>query len=206
MEFYYDGEVRIIKVAGMSASNNNGYILICPETNEAVVIDSPGEYEKLVSQIPDSVSVKKLLITHGHRDHIASYEKMRVMTGHMAGIHELDEINLSPLSADFYLSGGDTIKIGNIDLEVLHTPGHTRGAVCLLTGNHLFSGDTLFPGGPGYTSTPANFSQIVDSITNQLFELSGDTKVYPGHGSDTDIGQCRKEYDVFARKMHSDDI
>ena len=206
VNFYYDGEVRIIKVSAMSPSDNNGYVLMCPETNDAVVIDAPGEYEKLVSQIPDTVSVKRLLITHGHRDHIASYEKMRAVTGQMAGIHELDEINLSPLRADFYLSAGDTINVGTINLKVLHTPGHTGGAVCLLVGKHLFSGDTLFPGGPGYTRTPDNFNQIINSITNQLFELPSDTKVYPGHGGDTDIGNCRKEYAVFAGKTRSDDI
>ena len=206
MRFYYDREVQIIKVAGMSSSNNNGYVLICPDTNEAVVIDAPGEYEKLVDQIPNGISVKNLLITHGHRDHIASYEQMRVVTGHMAGIHELDEINLSPLRADFYLSAGDIIKVGNIDLKVFHTPGHTKGAVCLLAGKHLFSGDTLFPGGPGYTATSGNFNQIIYSITNQLFELSDDTNVYPGHGADTHIGQCKKEYAIFTGKTHSDDI
>ena len=145
--------------------------------------------------------MKRLLRTHGHRDHIASYVQMRVVTGQMAGIHELDEMNLSPLRADFYLSAGDIIKVGNIDLKVFHTPGHTKGAVCLLAGKHLFSGDTLFPGGPGYTATSGNFNQIIDSITNQLFELPNDTKVYPGHGTDTDIGRCRKEYAIFAGKL-----
>ena len=96
--------------------------------------------------------------------------------------------------------------MGDITLQVMFTPGHTPGAVCLLTGKHLFSGDTLFPGGPGASRSPEAFQQLVESITSRLLVLPEDTNVYPGHGDDTTIGAAKEEYAVFASKPHPEDI
>jgi len=83
---------------------------------------------------------------------------------------------------------------------VLHTPGHTPGSLCLLSGKHLFSGDTLFPGGPGKTGNPAAFEQIINSITEKLFILPDETLVYPGHGEDTVLGKEKQEFAVFSSR------
>jgi len=87
-----------------------------------------------------------------------------------------------------------------VSLRVLHTPGHTPGSLCLLFGKHLFSGDTLFPGGPGKTGTPAAFEQIVNSITEKLFVLPDETLVYPGHGEDTILGKEKQAFAVFSSR------
>ena len=104
------------------------------------------------------------------------------------------------------LKDGDVIKFGNRELQVLATPGHTDGGVCLLVGKHLFSGDTLFPGGPGKTRSPEALQQVIGSITSKLLVLSDDTAVYPGHGLDTTIGDARREYQAFASRPHPSEL
>ncbi len=93
------------------------------------------------------------------------------------------------------------MEVGNLSLRVLHTPGHTPGGVCYLTGRHLVSGDTLFPGGPGNTwGNRDAFDQIIESISTKLFVLDDDTAVYPGHGADTSIGAERPQLDEWVER------
>lgn len=99
--------------------------------------------------------------------------------------------------------GSDTIDVGRLKLKVLHTPGHTPGSVCFLLGKYLISGDTIFPGGPGKTTTPADFEQIVKSIETKIFVLPDDTEVYPGHGDSTVLGKEKKEFAIFASRPHT---
>lgn len=205
MPLHYDNEVCIRKIPHMSPMDNNGYIVSCVETGEGVIIDAPGEPEKLLAAIGD-VKIKEILITHGHGDHIAGVKAIKESVGRKVGIHMDDSPNLESTKADFYLDDGDVIKVGTIELAVMHTPGHTPGGVCFLVGKHLFSGDTLFPGGPGRSRSPEAFKQLIGSITSKLFVLSEDTLVYPGHGDDTTIGEAKKEFDIFKSKIHPEDI
>jgi len=99
------------------------------------------------------------------------------------------------------LNDGDTVSFGNIKLEVLHTPGHTRGSLCFKAGQYLISGDTIFPGGPGKTRSPADLRRIIKSITDKIFVLPDDTQIYPGHGDSTIL---KKEKDEFA--AHFDEM
>jgi glyoxylase-like metal-dependent hydrolase (beta-lactamase superfamily II) len=117
-----------------------------------------------------------------------------------------DDANRLPRSPELDLKDGDVIRFGHRDMRVLSTPGHTEGATCFLVGKHLFSGDTLFPGGPGRSRSPQAFQQELESITRKLLVLPADTSVYPGHGDDTTIGTARQEYQVFAARPHPPEL
>ena len=202
MPLQYDGEVRINKI-DMGDYGNNGYILVCPETNEGIIIDTPAEPEKLLNEIGD-VKIGHIIITHNHQDHLLGFGEITSRVDAAVGIGTNDAGAL-PKPPDVKLEDGDTIKFGNRELRVLSTPGHTEGGICLLAGKHLFSGDTLFPGGPGRTGSPEAFRQLIDGITRKLLVLPGDTAVYPGHGVDTTIGAARLEYQEFASRPHGPD-
>jgi glyoxylase-like metal-dependent hydrolase (beta-lactamase superfamily II) len=201
---YEDNRLRIVKVPDMGPIGNNGYILSCKETGEAVIIDAPAEPEKLLREVGD-VNVKAIIITHRHGDHTASLQEMKSHTGAPVAAHPEDAPAL-PLPPEIQLQDGETYNVGNVGLTAIHTPGHTPGALCLLTGNHLFSGDTLFPGGPGRTATPEAFRQVKNSVETKLMPLPDDTQVYPGHGIDTSIGEARGMIEVFNSRAHPDDL
>ena len=140
-----------------------------------------------------------------HFDHIEGFEAMRGKLATSYAIHQDDAPRL-PSPPDYYLEEGDVVPVGLLSLRVLFTPGHTPGGVCLLIPGHLFSGDTLFPGGPGRTVGPAEFRQVVESITARLLPLPADTAVYPGHGADTTIRAAGEEYAAFAARSHPPDL
>ncbi len=203
MPLHYDGEIKITKI-NMGPYDNNGYIVTCPETNEGIIIDTPAEAEKLLSRIGD-VQIKHILITHKHQDHLLGFDDITGAVDAPVGIG-VNDVDGLPRAPETELSDGMIIRFGNQEMKVLDTPGHTEGATCFLLGKHLFSGDTLFPGGPGRTRSPEGFQQIVDNITKKLLTLPDDTLVYPGHGADTTIGKSREEYQNFASRPHAPDI
>ena len=201
---FEDDVVRIHKTIA-SPYDNNAYIIVCKATNKALIIDTPRDAGAVLAEAADT-EVVSLAITHGHRDHIEGYAEFREGLAAPFGLHKDDAERLLPKVAEFNLENGTTIQVGELSLQLLHTPGHTPGGVCLLLGKHLFSGDTLFPGGPGKTQTPEALKQVIGSITETLFVLPDDTNVYPGHGSDTTIGAARAEYAVFASQEHPADL
>ena len=203
MPLHYDGEIKITKI-NMGPYNNNGYIVVCPETNEGVIIDTPAEPELLLNEIGD-VDVKAIIITHGHQDHLLGFAEITGAVDAPVSCGTND-IPLMPREPDRSLNDGDEIRFGNQTMTALFTPGHTEGSTCLLLGNHLFSGDTLFPGGPGRSRTPEALRTELDSITSKLLTLPDETAVYPGHGDDTSIAEARRQYQVFASKSHPDDL
>ena len=203
MPIHFDGEIKITKI-NMGPYNNNGYIVVCPETNEGVIIDTPAEPEKLLNEI-GNVKIKAILITHGHQDHLLGFSEIKTGVGAMVGVG-VDDIDLLPTPPELRLNDGTFIQCGKLSIKALSTPGHTPGSTCFLVGNHLFSGDTLFPGGPGKSRSPEAFRQEIDSITKKLLVLPDDTAVYPGHGEDTTIGEAREQYHSFASRPHPDDL
>jgi len=201
---FEDDAVRIHKTVA-SPYDNNAYIIVCKATNKALIVDTPRDAAAVLEEAQHT-EVMSVVITHGHRDHIEGYTDFRAGLQAPFGLHRNDAERLLPNVPDFNLEDGDTIQLGELSLKLMHTPGHTPGGICLLLGNHLFSGDTLFPGGPGKTPTPEALNQVITSITGILFELPDDTHVYPGHGADTTIGAAKAEYAVFAARQHPVDL
>ena len=196
--------VRIHKTVA-SPYDNNAYIIVSKATNKSLIIDIPKDAVTVLAEAKDT-DVVSVAITHGHGDHIEGYAEFRAGLTAPFGLHKDDADRLLPHVSEFYLEDGATIEVGERSLKLMHTPGHTPGGVCLLLGKHLFSGDTLFPGGPGKTQTPEALKQVITSITERLFVLPDDTNVYPGHGSDTTIGASKAEYAVFTSRDHAADL
>ncbi len=182
----------------------NSYILICQKTNESVVVDAPGEAGMVVERLKET-QPKYILMTHDHFDHIGGLVELRSALEVPVAAHLADANDL-PLEPDLLLNDGDEILIGAIKLRVLHTPGHTPGGLCFLTDKYLIAGDTLFPGGPGKTQSPADFRRIIESITQQLFVLPDETKVFPGHGEATTIKEAKQQYEVFSTRPHDPNL
>ena len=149
--------------------------------------------------------VKAILITHNHQDHLAGLREIIDATGAQMQAHSQDADALL-ISPSALVKDDDTITAGTITLKVVHTPGHTKGSVCYVVGSHLFSGDTLFPGGPGRSSSPEALQQTIKSITEKLYVLPDDTFLLPGHGQDSTLGISKEEYRVFAQRSHPEDL
>jgi len=177
-----------IKRLEVGSFENNCYLLTSPRTREIAIIDPAAEPDRILRETERN-KVRYILITHGHMDHIGALEEVRNQTGSPVGMHELDARALKK-PPDFFLQDGQILTFGGISLKVLHTPGHSPGSVCLLVGKILFSGDTIFPNGPGNTSIPrADHQEILKSIYSKIFTLPEDTILYPGHGLETTVGR-----------------
>jgi hydroxyacylglutathione hydrolase len=182
----------------------NSYILTCLKTNDSVLIDAPGESQKLKERLRQT-NPKYILMTHNHMDHTGALLELKSALNIPVAAHANDAGQL-PVQPDMTLDDGDVITFGNIDLEVLHTPGHTPGSLCFYTNRCLISGDTLFPDGPGKTGSPAAFGQIVESLKRKIFVLPGETEVFPGHGNTTIIRKEKQAFEAFSAKSHDPDL
>lgn len=182
-----DSRAEIHKVV-VGPWDNNVFVLRCKRSGDAVLLDAANEHELLLELCRD-LGVRKVLETHGHQDHIQAVPAVRD-AGYEVGITAADAARLP--SYDFVLDDETVIEVGDLRLRTILTPGHTAGSMCFaLEGSPiLFSGDTLFPGGPGNTKpADADFDTIIRSIETRLFSRFGaDTLVLPGHGLDTTIG------------------
>ena len=177
-----------IKRLEVGLFGNNCYVLTGTQTRQSVIIDPGAEAERILEETRGT-EVRYILITHGHMDHIGALEELRKETGATVGIHRRDAGALRE-KPDLFLEDGQTLSSGDVTLEVLHTPGHSPGGVCFLAGKILFSGDTIFPNGPGNTALPgANEQVILSSIHSKIFILPDDTIIYPGHGLETTVGR-----------------
>ena len=184
----------------------NCYIIVDENTKEAMVVDPGAEPDKITNMIEVlNVKIKYIVLTHCHVDHIGSVQELKNRCGGKILIHR-DEVeglynpeislcemigkNKIVLEADSRLDDGDVIHVGNIEFRIIHTPGHTKGGICLYCEKEkmLLSGDTLFRGTWGRTDLPTgDFKSIMRSITNKLLILPEDTIIYPGHGKSSMI-------------------
>ena len=187
---YQDERAEITKVV-VGPIANNVFFLRCRRTGDALMVDAANEAERLLALCRE-LDVGRVLTTHGHWDHIGAAPAVRE-AGFQVGIGSADTPMLP--GYDFTIEDGDTLEVGDLRVHAIHTPGHTPGSTCFRVEGSpvLFSGDTLFPGGPGNTFGNAeDFATIIGSIDQLLFAaLPDDTIVMPGHGDDTTIGTER---------------
>jgi len=186
-----DGRLEIHRVV-VGPYANNVFVLRCRETGDAVLIDAANEHEQLL-QLCHRLGVRKVLETHGHWDHIQAVPAIRE-AGYEVAVMSQDAEMLKDVGYDVFIDDADVIEVGRLRLHAIHNPGHTPGSVSFrVEGAPLvFTGDTLFPGGPGNTkSKEGNFDTIIKSLDNRLFTLPAETIVMPGHGVSTTIGAER---------------
>ncbi|HEY1644680.1 MAG TPA: MBL fold metallo-hydrolase [Streptosporangiaceae bacterium] len=184
----------ITKVA-VGPMDNNAYLLRCTATGELALIDAAAEPETLLTLIGD-VPLATVITTHQHWDHWGALPEVEHATSAQTVAHPEDAGEL-PVPVTRPVRHGDTVSVGNASLSVIHLRGHTPGSIALCyddpAGPHLFTGDSLFPGGPGNTQQdPARFGQLMTDLEERVFaELPDGTWVYPGHGQDTTLGAER---------------
>ncbi len=178
----------------------NAYIITCLETGDSVLVDAPAEAGTIIGRL-QGTNPRYILLTHNHMDHLGALSELRSRLKVPLAAHTADSGRL-PSPPEILLNDGDVVSFGKVRLEVLHTPGHTPGSLCFKTGRYLISGDTIFPGGPGKTSTPADLRQIIKSITDKILVLPDDTQIYPGHGDSTTLKKEKDEFAVFSSRSH----
>ncbi|MGH8992200.1 MAG: MBL fold metallo-hydrolase [Acidimicrobiia bacterium] len=194
---FEDARLRIDKIV-VGPYENNVFVLRDKTTGDGLIIDAANEHDLLIP-VARAANVRRVLTTHGHWDHIQA-----VTAARDAGI----DVGVGPADAgmlpgyDFVVADEDVIEVGSLRLHAHHTPGHTPGSVCFTLEGWpiLFSGDTLFPGGPGATPSPKAFAEIIRSLDNRLLPLPEDTLVLPGHGLDTTIGTERPHLGEWAER------
>ena len=181
-----DTGVEVHKVV-VGPVENNVFVIRCTSTGEAVLIDAANEHERLLD-LCRGLGVRTVLETHGHWDHIQAIPAVRE-AGYEVGVTAQDAAMLP--SYDYLLEDDTVVEVGRLRLRTLHTPGHTPGSMSFhVEGTPLlFTGDTLFPGGPGATQYGGDFATIIGSIEGRIFsKFDESTIVLPGHGLDTTLG------------------
>ena len=172
--------------------DNNVFVVRCHQTGKALLIDAANEHERLL-EMCQRLGVTRVLETHGHFDHIQAIPAMREAGYHVA-VTELDAPMLAEKGYDGFIEHDEMIEVGQLRIQAIHNPGHTPGSISfrVLDTPLLFTGDTLFPGGPGNTKFEGgSFETIINSIDNLLLIYPEDTIVLPGHGNDTTVGTER---------------
>ena len=195
---------------------SNCYVVGDESSNAGMIIDPGAEAKTILQKVNDfKLEIKRIVLTHGHMDHVGALKEVKEATGAQVAIHADDADSLQsrdPLSmmfrlslkapppADILLKGGDSVDIGNLRFLVLHTPGHTAGGICLLGEGVVFTGDTLFNFGIGRFDMPGgNGHQLLNNIHTKLMVLPDSTTVYPGHGPATTIG-TERNWNPFLRE------
>ena len=186
-------ELIISKIA-VGPYDNNCYLLRCRRSGAQLLIDAANAPDALIALVGDD-GLETIVTTHRHADHWQALPALVDATRASTVAHPLDAPEL-PVATEALVEGGDTVRVGDVALEVIHLRGHTPGSIALLYDDpegppHLFTGDSLFPGGVGKT-TPETFPQLIDDVTTRIFDrLPDETWFYPGHGNDSTLGAER---------------
>ena len=174
------------------------YLITDPKTKKALLLDPGAEPRKILDRVRSrEARLRYIICSHTHPDHIGAVATIKTSTGAVVGVHELEASRIrslskrlmvrlmggiSPPKADLALKNGDVLQLGSHSIQILHTPGHSPGGICLVSGEHLFTGDTLFVGGVGRTDLPgASGEELANSIRNKILSLPGAIRIWPGH-------------------------
>ena len=189
---------KMLRKLAVGPYQSNCYILGHENAHQGVVIDPGDEVMRIVKEISrHNLTIKNILITHGHIDHVGAAAELKDITGARVWIHPLDEPGLG-FKADGRLTEGLILPMGRFSLKVIHTPGHSPGGVCLHAPGAVFTGDTLFAGSVGRTDFPGgSHRQLIQGVLQKIFPLGDDLRVYPGHGPRTTIGRERRHNPFF---------
>jgi glyoxylase-like metal-dependent hydrolase (beta-lactamase superfamily II) len=184
--WHYESGDALIRKVPVGGFENNVYVVACAATRQAIVVDAGFEPDRITAAVAD-VDPVAVLVTHGHTDHVAAArptaDRLRVPL-----LMHPEDAAIAGFEPDRALDPGP-MTVGDLTVDVVHTPGHTPGSTCLLLPGVALTGDTLFPGGPGATRfRHSSFDAIIDSIASSLFTLEASTLVMPGHGLDTTVG------------------
>jgi len=204
MEVMVDTIDMIIERYELGSWTTNAYLVRCKTTGKSFLVDAPANIYTLVKRMGGEVP-EWLLLTHTHLDHIEGLKALKARINIPVAVHSEDAPNL-PIAANKYLGDGDILRIGELQVTVIHTPGHTPGSVCFQLGEYLITGDTIFPGGPGKTWSKEDFQRIIRSITGKIFNLSDKTQIFPGHGSPTILKKEKEEFAIFSSRPHAPDL
>lgn len=188
-----DANVEVHKVV-VGPFDNNVFVVRCRRSGDALLIDAANEHEQLLA-LCKQLGVRRVLETHGHWDHIQAIPALRE-AGYKVAVTAADAPRLKDVGYDVFIDDAEIIEVGELRLHAIHNPGHTEGSISFHVANTplLFTGDTLFPGGPGNTKLDGgDFDAIINSIDNKLFTFPAETIVLPGHGLDTTIGAERPQ-------------
>lgn len=194
---HYEDSDLVVDKFEVGPLGNNCYVIRDARSRAAIVVDAPFEADTIARHC-DGLEIAEIVLTHGHFDHVSCLVEASEILGVGAACHA-DDVGMMPVAPERTIADGEVVRVGAVGLRAIHTPGHTPGGLCLYYGPGdrgatpiLFSGDTLFPGGPGNTKLEfGDFGAIIDSIRSELFVLPDETIVMPGHGLDTTIGAER---------------
>ncbi len=192
-----------LRVMPVGEYQTNCYLLVDNELGEGILVDPGDEAQKILDWIGNT-NVTRLLLTHGHSDHVGALYAVKQSLGVEVGIHPADAEAFS-IQADYELSPGDIFKLGDAHIEVVHVPGHTPGSVALKLieadgFNRALSGDAIFPGGPGHTQTPESLETALESLGHTVFTWPDSVRLHPGHGESTTVGTERAAFETFRNK------
>ncbi len=193
----------------LGSYQTNCYLLIDPESNEAILIDAPAEADSLLKWA-SPFTIRQIVLTHGHADHTGALERVRRVLGIPLGAHPADLVDFD-LTADKLLQDGDTIALGDAALEVVHIPGHTQGSIALKVLDRegfqfAVVGDAIFPGGPGHTTSHQALRQSLEALEETVFTWPDDVVLHPGHGDSTTVGEERGAFEAFRKKPLSPEL